>query len=771
MPGMETYPLATSSQAAVVAAERGTAPIINTRRFAVFLAITIAALFANVLFGGETFYYHDYGGFGYPLAKFHRERFWLGELPLWNPLNSCGIPFLAQWNTLTLYPLSLIYLLLPLPWSLSFFCLVHLFIAGMGMYFLARHWTESPFAASVAGTGFALNGLTLHCLIWPNNIAGLAWMPWVLLALSCAWKKGGRSVIVAGVIAGIQLLTGAPEVIICTWVIAGGALLLHAQAGEGLWRTSVRRSIVIVAIASGLAAAQLLPFLKLLAHSDRSSTYGASSWSMPIWGWINLVFPLFRTFKDPTGVPFQENQSWTASYYPGVVILLLGALASSRMRPRAAVLFGSIALIGLVLGLGDGGYVYAWLYKLFPVIGFIRFPIKYTFLASFALPVLAAWGTSNLEHSSTMTVKSDRRAILSWAVIASAIGGALAFTLYRPHGDWSREELLWNAGSRIVLLSLALWIVLLFRGDPRPKWFAAAQAALLSLIVLDGWTHMPNQNPGVTPAAYEGGLVANFIDAETANGRYRAFAAKTVNEFLRYWSVTNGFQQYIGCRAGLMSNCNLVDDVPTSDGFYSMYIFEQRQIWCKLFYVPLPDFPAPLADFVGIRQISTNLFEWKIRPSALPLVTAGVKPIFTQRTNILRQISQPEFDPGKVVYLPLEVEPDLSATHGTGAVRTISRSANRITVELEPGSETNAVLLTVAESYYDGWRAFAGGQRLKLWRANHAFMATEVPAGAQRVELVYTDDRFKWGMVISGSTAIGCIVAGFRCRKRSPADR
>src|SRR5207253_8580621 len=64
------------------------------------------------------------------LAFHHRESFWRGEVPLWNPLNDCGVPFLAQWNTIVLYPGSLFYLLLPLSWSLGVFCLAHLLVAG-----------------------------------------------------------------------------------------------------------------------------------------------------------------------------------------------------------------------------------------------------------------------------------------------------------------------------------------------------------------------------------------------------------------------------------------------------------------------------------------------------------------------------------------------------------------------------------------------------------------------------------------------------------------
>src|SRR3989442_9058432 len=69
-------------------------------RFAALLALLIFILFPDVILGTRTFIFRDFGLFGYPVAFFHRESFWRGEVPLWNPLNDCGIPFLAEWNTL-----------------------------------------------------------------------------------------------------------------------------------------------------------------------------------------------------------------------------------------------------------------------------------------------------------------------------------------------------------------------------------------------------------------------------------------------------------------------------------------------------------------------------------------------------------------------------------------------------------------------------------------------------------------------------------------------
>ena len=65
-------------------------------RFATLLGLLIFASFPQVLLGLQTFVVRDFGFFAYPLALFQRECFGRGELPLWNPYNNCGVPFLAQ---------------------------------------------------------------------------------------------------------------------------------------------------------------------------------------------------------------------------------------------------------------------------------------------------------------------------------------------------------------------------------------------------------------------------------------------------------------------------------------------------------------------------------------------------------------------------------------------------------------------------------------------------------------------------------------------------
>src|SRR6266404_5214527 len=133
-------------------------------RLALVLGLLLLAAYPEVILGTHSFFNNDFGVFTYPVAHYTRESIWRGELPLWNPYSNCGLPFLAQWNTTVCYPLSWFYILFPLPWSLNYFCLGHVVLAGVSMYWLAHRWTANRFAASVAGLAYAFNGLTLNCL-------------------------------------------------------------------------------------------------------------------------------------------------------------------------------------------------------------------------------------------------------------------------------------------------------------------------------------------------------------------------------------------------------------------------------------------------------------------------------------------------------------------------------------------------------------------------------------------------------------------------------
>src|SRR5207247_2800182 len=148
---------------------------------------------------------------------------------------------------------------------------------------------------------------------------------------------------------------GGPEPIVLTWF-----LLAVLAGGDFITGAAPRGRIALRFCALGLlvfliCAAQLLPFLELLAHSQRDRGFSSTShnWAMPFWGWANFLVPLFRTTPTAQGVFFQNGQYWTSSYYAGIGTLLLAAVAVRHARDRRALVLAGLLVLGLVLALGD----------------------------------------------------------------------------------------------------------------------------------------------------------------------------------------------------------------------------------------------------------------------------------------------------------------------------------------------------------------------------------------------------------------------------------
>jgi len=727
-------------------------------RFCLLLGLFVLAAFPQVIFGLQTFVYRDFGLFGYPLAYYFRESVWRGELPLWNPLNECGLPFLAQWNTQIFYPPAWFYVLFPLSWALGVFCLAHLFVGGLGMYVLAHRWTKNQLAAAVAGVAFAFSGLMVNSLIWPNNIAALGLMPWVVMLVERAWLEGRRRVIAAALVGAMQMLTGAPEVIVLTWVLLAALGLVGAfRRGAALGRVLLRFSFVVLLIC-GLAAAQLLPFFDLLAHSHRDAGFATSAWSMPATGWANFLVPLFHCHPGSHGVFVQAGQYWTASYYLGVAVVALALCAVWRSGERRVFVLAGLSVLFLVLALGDAGFLHPWAREHFGVLGLMRFPIKFVVLPIFAAPLLAAYAIARLETAGDGSKKP------LWAIWLVVIVLMLAIVWYAakyplPDDDWAatgRNALARAAFFTVVFTGLAFW-----RTISRPRLRGLFQVALLVLVWLDLLTHAPAHKT-VSRGVFEPNLPRQPPPAKF--GASRAMMSAVAHQELNFMHTKAPSADYIGRRLALVSNCNLLDDIPILDGFYSLHLPEQLDVGALLYARTNSSAPR-FVEFLGVSQATspTNFFEWEARRDYLPLVTGGQKPVFAEAGETLKRLASLDFDPRREVFLPPESKPFVTVTNGAQVTMLAPvLSAQQISLVVEANEPA---MLVVAQSFYHDWKAYVDGRPTRLLRANHAFQALEVPAGRHQVKLVYEDRLFYAGAVVSLVTLAGCAAVWFRTRK------
>jgi hypothetical protein len=734
-------------------------------RFGLLLALLVLATFPQVVLGMQTFVARDYGFFAYPLAWFQKDCFWHGLIPFWDPFNNCGVPFLAQWNTMPLYPPSLIYLLLPLPWALSFFCLLHLWFGGLGMFFLARKWTGDSFAAAFAGTAFCFSGLTLNLLMWPSHTATWSWMPWVVLAVESAWREGGRKIFIAAIPGALQMLAGGPEIIAFTWLILF-ALWIQQLANNDFPRKAFWRFPVVAVLIAGMVAAQLFPFFDLVAHSQRQSGFADLRWSMPARGWVNYLVPMAFGRIMGEGIFFQiaqNGQAWTSSYYLGLGTLWLTLLAIWKCRNRRVYLLVAIAVLGVVFALGGNTPVLPMLRKLLPQLSFVTYPVKYLLLVTFIAPLLAAFSLAQMARQNIrkqMTALGIALLLLLVAVTIWAYQFPLPYSL--------AHAALLNGLSRLAFLILTGAILFTLAGKSRSDFLKFAPLILILVAWLDVLTHEPVQNPTVPPDVYQANLAREKLAMNPQpdlGGSRVLVTSKAYMDFIRL-ALRDPTNNFLVKRLGYCGDCNLLDAVPKVDGFFSLTTRWNNDLF-SFIYGATNDFPH-LDDFLGVSQMTApdEIYHWQPRQTFLPLVTTGQRPIFADDAQTLYALGASDFDGSKIVLLPPEAKPFVTVTNQTQArVLNAKFETQRVEIQVEAVAPS---LVVVAQSFYHDWSASVDGRNVPLLRANHAFQAIQIPQGRHDIRLVYKDEAFKAGAVLSIIAWLVCLLGSLLFPSRRP---
>jgi hypothetical protein len=288
------------------------------------------------------------------------------------------------------------------------------------------------------------------------------------------------------------------------------------------------------------------------------------------------------------------------------------------------------------------------------------------------------------------------------------------------------------------------------------------------LFWLDFVTHSPSQNPGAKPAVYEPGWARAELklNPEPRLGGSRVMLAPAALEFLRYNPLASLEHTYLRNRLALRVNCNLLDKVPQIDGFFSLTPREVWRVTALPYDHPERDFPM-LLDFLGVAQatVPDKGLEWAPRASAMPLITTGQQPVFADDRTAFEALSQTNIDLRQVVFLPLDARESISATQQMGKEDFEASFANqRILIKTAaPGPR----LVVISQTYYPAWKAYVDGRPTKIWRANYAFQAVQVPAGHHSVTLVYEDTKLLVGAGLSGVGLLACAGLWWRSRSRA----
>ena len=313
------------------------------------------------------------------------------ELALWTPYFYAGHPLLAipenymfDLNFLLIYIFRNIYLAMNL--SLVFY----LFIAGLGMYFLAYNLTESKKAAFVSAVIYMLNGF-MHSFIISGHInilEGYALIPFIFLFVHKALKSRDWIFysILAGALFALQILSGSMILFFYTALIVGFyfAFNLISRNFVSILVKTLFVGVIIAAVALSLAAIKLLPSFEFTNMSSRSSSVSFEEFlGHP----VNLK-DIFGTFV--TNISFAGISAAIGIF--GFILLVFGLF---DYRKKLVVFSAFLIMFSLLFA--SGTFVADLMYRL-PGFGKLRHVERALVLFSFAASVLSAYGFTVLSQ-------------------------------------------------------------------------------------------------------------------------------------------------------------------------------------------------------------------------------------------------------------------------------------------------------------------------------------------------------------------------------------
>lgn len=344
-----------------------------------FLIVPVGVFFLPILISDHAFAYRDSGRFYYRQFEWNKSQWEAGRIPLWNPQENLGTGVVGEASSSVFYPLQAIFVIPWLKFSTAFvlYAAVHVYLASVGAFFLARALRCESLSALMASISFSLCGSVLFQTCNIVFLVGASWLPFgILFALQLTrqspssqlgWKRSWFRSLLLGISLAMPTLGGDPQT---AYHVGIAALVLIACCLFSGWR-SIRlrdeckrlfRPVIMLALGVvfglGLSAVQILPSLKASRESTRSyyqhprNIYEASEgtagsvrdglfghpvpgthhdhiyqFSQPPWSVIELLWPNVTGKIRPQHGRWTDyipatGRNWTASIYCGLVPFL-----------------------------------------------------------------------------------------------------------------------------------------------------------------------------------------------------------------------------------------------------------------------------------------------------------------------------------------------------------------------------------------------------------------------------------------------------------------
>lgn len=401
--------------------KRSAAPRKNTSKFnpenhrwyvpIVFICLLIAlvVLFSDFIFSDQMLSGSDTLQQGYTFREFYVEHFKeYHEVPQWIPYYFGGMPYIEAFHGDIFYPFSILKFVMPLKRALGWLLFLHIYGAGLCMYFAARQFKLSK-TASLFSAAIYMFSSYLVSMVAPGHDGKMyvtALFPLVMLFLDRGFeKKPLLNFSLLGLVIGLILLTPhAQMAYFSLWTLS----LYTAFRLIMLWRDTKSIKPLIrpaalttyaVVIGLLLSAVQFYPGYYYTTHfSPRSETKRgwdwATSWSMHEEEAVGVILPEFAGTMSRNTKTYYWGKNWFKDNCEtaGTVAFFMALIGIAYWRKRESWFFMGLALFALSYALAGTTPLFKLYYWLIPNVSKMRAPSMIMFLFVFSAALLSGMG-------------------------------------------------------------------------------------------------------------------------------------------------------------------------------------------------------------------------------------------------------------------------------------------------------------------------------------------------------------------------------------------
>lgn len=702
----------------------------------------------------------------YPNERFFKETAAIGQLPLWNDKNACGIPLLGDFNAFVFSPLA---------WAKAYasryvynLILCGLVLVGSVMsLFVARRLGLAPLPSLFVALAFGFNpGVIRYTELHNNNFL----VPIILLAVV---SLGARSIwhsialgVVCGIVPYIMHAECAFSAVAFSWlyllvqVICEGKTEQRARPLKSFFASLSIAAVVGVALAMPI----LLPFVEFCTNSVCYKS---------VVDWVrDIQFPaLVLNLVNPC--------CGGGSFFSGIVLPGLVVLGLCQKDPRVRAL----AIVALINGLLITRMPpFNWMLSsrpfnfFMPIYASTPFMLFLSLLGAYGLQEILSPSSGSASGSPASKITDNEKFKYGLSALTIVIASAIPMLFLALHvnlrplqfdcfevainlKECYAQSLL--AGLAAILLLLALNYNLF-----RTRILAPA----LVLVTLISMASSLKQALPITPAFdYKPTDLITYLQEHKGRVMGLGFhmLVPNLNEVygIEDFRVTNPFMparylRYLEQMGGKREGLN--------EFRYSGKLGKELDMAGVKYIIAQPPLDKELTEprfkLVKEFQGKIRLYEnTQVLPQSYLVYQTQSVADFTAALDAMKAA---DFDPINKAVIEDPGSANLGSLQNSGTAEM--KRVGPQTVEITARASAPAVLV-LADSFYPGWKATVDGRESKIYPVNGMFRGVKLEAGEHKVVFQYKPRSLELGLIICASIAglvLGLAIFNFFRRKK-----